>query len=228
MLRALASLAFVLVPAAVSAAPLELAGAPPPRDVGMAPVDEAPRDPLESRTELGFGVLLGSNSVGPVRGSSTGFHLDVARWWGPLALVGEYDLLGVGETTHENPEAIRGRVHRGGASLRYAPARFGGGDFFIQGALWAELGAGVERVVWDGGGRLDRWDVSAGVGGQANFRLGDDDPSMLGVFYAFRFLGAPGPGKGGEPTCAGPCDQPTAPYGTDLGFYFNLGLVFAP
>lgn len=222
MLRASISLALALVPAVAGATSLQLAGTPPAKEA------DEPRDVFESRTELGFGALLGSYSVGPLRGPSHGIHLDAARWLGPFAVVGEYDLLGVGESTLETDKAIRGRLHRGGLSARYAPARFGGGDFFIQGALWVEAGAGVERVIWDGGGRLDRWDVSAGVGGQANFRLGEEDPSMLGVFYAFRVLAAPGPGRGGEPTCAGPCDAPTAPYGTDLGFYFNMGLVFAP
>lgn len=192
-------------------------------------VEEERDDPLDSRTDVGFGLLAGSYSVGPVHGSGVGLHLDLGHHFGPLALFAEYDLLAVGEpTTMEKP--IRGHMHRGGLSARYSFFRVGGDRVPIQGDFWAEGGLGLHRVAWDDGGVLDRTDISFGVGGQANFIVGRDEPTprVIGFYYAFRGMVMKAPGAEAErmATCGGPCDRPTEPSPYDLGLFFNVGLTF--
>jgi hypothetical protein len=147
---------------------------------------------------------------------------------GPLFLLGEYDLLSIGQNGYDNPAPIRGLLNRFGAAARFAFAEFGGGRIPVQGSFWLEGGVGRQYVDWDGGGRLSRDDVALGFGAQANFVIGrhSDKPKFIGFYYAFRASIARGPDadQPGEPTCAGPCDEATLPSPYDLGLFFNMGL----
>jgi hypothetical protein len=188
-------------------------------------------DPFaRGRTELGLGMLAGGFSVGPVAGPAVGIHLDAGRRMGPLFLVGEYNLLSIGEGSQVDARPIRGLLHRVGASARYSVVEFGGGRHIpVQGGVWIEGGVGAQEVRWDGGGRLGRGDVNLGFGLQTNVRLRRNRPDerFLGFYYAFRATAARAPELGKrEPTCAGPCDEPTLPSALDLGLLFNFGVVF--
>ncbi len=184
----------------------------------------------EPRTEVGFGMLAGAYSVGPVGGGAVGLHLDLGRQMGPVKLYGEYDFLSIGNSASET-DPVRGLLHRGGLMVRYNFAEVGGGPYKpIQGAFWLEGGAGRQFVHWDAGGVLERDDVAAGFGGQFNFLLArhSPHPKVLGFYYAFRAFVARSPDAGTmQPaTCGGPCDRPTSPSPYDLGLFFNMGLQF--
>jgi len=182
------------------------------------------------RTELGFGMLAGGYSVGPVSGAAVGIHIDAGRQLGPLKLFGEYDLLSIGQSSQATTDPVRGLLHRGGADLRYDLGSIGGGDKPVQGTFWLEGGVGREWVYWEEGGKLTRDDVSFGFGAQVNFQLHryDPKPRVLGIYYAFKgtVSRSPDADQMAPATCGGPCDEPTRPSPYDLGLFFNLGLQF--
>jgi hypothetical protein len=189
------------------------------------------RDVFEvPRTEIGFGMLAGGYSVGPVSGAAAGIHLDAGRQFGRVKLFGEYNMLVIGNSGSATEAATRGLQHRGGANLRYDVGAIGGDGKPVQGTFWLEGGAGREWIYWQEGGRLTRDDISLGFGAQVNFQLKryDTRPRVLGVYYAFKttIAKAPGESQMGPATCGGPCDTPTKPSPYDLGVYFNLGIQF--
>ncbi len=187
-------------------------------------------DPFgRARTDIGFGMLVGGYSVGPIGGAGVGIHLDVGRQMGPLKLFGEYNLLSVGESSYDAEDPVRGALHRVGLNARYNFAELGGGRHKpIQGAFWLEAGVGRQHVAWYDGGVLTRDDVDVGFGAQFNFKIGrhSDKPKIFGFYYAFKATIAKSPNadESGPPTCAGPCDEPTTPSPYDLGLFFNMGL----
>ena len=182
------------------------------------------------RFEGGVGLLAGSFSVGTVSGSAIGTHLDGGVRAGRLAVLGEYDFVSIGESSYEVTDPLRGQLHRLGANLRYSVGAFGGTSVPIRGDIWLEGGVGSQVVRWNGGGELERRDLSFGFGGQMTVALGKDKPRYLGFYYAFRGLVARDPFESKQPampTCAGPCDHPTGPSSWDYGAFFNFGLVFS-
>lgn len=184
----------------------------------------------QMRFEGGIGMLAGGFGVGPVSGSAIGAHLDGGVRAGRLALLGEYDFASVGESTYDDPDPVRGQLHRLGANVRYSLAAFGGRQVPIRGDIWLEGGLGSQYVRWNGGGELERRDLAFGFGGQMTAMIGKDKPTFFGFYYAFRGLLARAPADGKEPsmpTCAGPCDRPTGPSDWDVGAFFNFGLVFS-
>jgi len=181
------------------------------------------------RTELGFGMYAGGFEVGPVGGPGIGFHLDVGHRRGPLMIHGEYALLDIGESSYDNPDPIDGQLHRFGINARYNFADFGGGRYTpLRGAFWLEGGLGHQTVLWEEGGKLNRPDVALGFGAELDIRTKrHDKPKYWSIYYAFRMTIAESPGaKQMEPTCGGPCDEPTLPSPYDLGFFFNMGFTF--
>lgn len=195
-----------------------------------APPDEEERNPFRlGRSDLGFGVLAGSYSVGPVTGPGVGLHIDAG--WNRKAwlLYGEYDFLSIGESQQDVSDPIRGLLHRFAAMGRYAFAEFGdGSNVPLQGQFWLEGGVGREIVMWDEGGRLGRNDLAFGLGAELNVVTKRDtpDPNVFGIYYAFRLTvaRAPDADKVEMATCGGPCDEPTLPSPYDLGLFFNAGL----
>lgn len=186
-----------------------------------------------ARTELGFGMLAGGYSVGPVSGPGVGVHFDLGRQMGPLLISGEYNLLSVGEAAGTGDDRpIRGLLHRVGLNARYSFAEFGGGRKIVKGAFWLEAGLGRQMINWDEGGRLSREDVGLGFGIQTNFKIGrhKPNPKIIGFYYAFRATVAESPGSDkmpeGPPVCGGPCDEPTQPSPYDVGMFFNVGLTW--
>jgi hypothetical protein len=118
-------------------------------------------------------------------------------------------------------------MQRVGADVRYSFARFGGGHVPVRGDIWLSAGAGGEVIQWYDGGRLHRRDLSLGFGAQATFRIGHEHPHYLGFHYAVKAFIAHAPGqKNEDPTCAGPCDEPTPPVPYDTGIFFDFGIVF--
>ena len=187
-------------------------------------------DPFaRNRTDIGFGMLVGGFSVGSIGGAGVGIHLDVGRQMGPLKLFGEYNLLSIGESSYDNENPVRGALHRVGLNARYNFAELGGGRHKpLQGAFWAEAGLGRQHISWYDGGILRHDDVSLGFGAQFNFKIGRHKPrpKIFGFYYAFKATIAESPNADqlGPPTCAGPCDEATAPSPYDLGIFFNMGL----
>jgi hypothetical protein len=185
-------------------------------------------DPFDDpRLHVGFGMHAGGFSVGPVGGPAVGVHVDLGRQMGPLLVYGEYNLLSIGESSASEADPIRGVLHRVGAAARYHLTQFGGGTIPVKGGFWMEAGLGRQAITWDEGGILRRNDVSLGFGLQADFKIRRDErATFIGFYYAFRASIAHGPDadKMQPPTCAGPCDEPTAPSPYDLGLFFNLGL----
>ncbi len=197
---------------------------------GVAAADDYDDKPFDKpRTELGFGMYAGGFDVGPVGGAGVGVHLDAGRRMGNLMLYGEYAFLGIGENSYEVENPIRGHLHRLGVNARYAFADFGGGRYTpVKGAFWLEGGLGHQRVLWERGGKLDRADVSFGFGAEVDIRQRRaKKPKFWSIYYAFRMTVTEAPGKAQmEPTCGGPCDEPTLPSPYDLGFFFNMGFTF--
>ena len=196
---------------------------------GTAHADSSDDPFVSNRTELGFGMLVGGYSVGPVGGAAVGMHIDIGRQMGPLKLFGEYNLMSVGESATTIEDPTRGMLHRLGLSARYNFAELGGGRYKpIQGAFWLEGGVGRQRVQWYEGGVLSRDDVNFGFGAQMNFKIGknSDKPKIFGFYYAFKATVARAPDADdlGPATCVGPCDEPTPPSPYDFGLFFNLGL----
>ncbi len=198
--------------------------------------DHGDHDPWrDTRFEGDVGFLLGGMSVGPIDGFAGGMYGAGGIRHDRLALLGEYDLLSVGQTanpaadpTMPPPDPVRGYLQRAGFDVRYSVVRFGGGDAGIRGDIWLEGGAGGEVIQWYEGGRLHRGDVSVGFGGQVTFKIGSDSHRhYIGFHYAVKGLVAKAPPrKDDSPTCAGPCDEPTPPVPYDTGIFFNFGIVF--
>ena len=83
-------------------------------------------------------------------------------------------------------------------------------------------------MLWEEGGKLNRPDVALGFGAEMDIRTKKSKkPKYWSIYYAFRMTIAKAPGtKQMEPTCGGPCDEPTLPSPYDLGFFFNMGFTF--
>lgn len=185
----------------------------------------------QSRTHLGFGMLVGGFTVGPVDGPAVGVHFQLGRHMGPLLLFGEYNLLSIGESSTNTSDPIRGMLNRFGAAARYSFVEFSDRSQKLQGQFWFEGGIGHQQINWQEGGVLRRQDVSFGFGATMNVRIGDrykKDPKVFGFHYAFKatIARAPGSDKMLPPTCGGPCDEPTPPSPNDFGLYFNFGLTW--
>ncbi len=196
---------------------------------GTAHADSSDDPFVRDRTEVGFGMLVGGYTVGPVGGAAVGMHLDLGRQMGPFKLYGEYHLLSVGESATTVDDPVRGILHRVGLAARYNFAEIGGGRYKpIQGTFWLEGGMGRQIVQWTEGGKLTRDDASFGFGAQMNFKIGKHSkkPKIFGFYYAFKATVARSPDADnlGPATCAGPCDEATSPSPYDLGLFFNLGL----
>lgn len=185
------------------------------------------------RLEGDVGFLIGGMGIGNLGGFAGGIETSLGVRRDRLALFGSYDLLSVGDspsstTDPDAPEPVRGYMQRAGADLRYSVGRFGGDDgSSVRGDLWLALGAGGEVIQWYDGGKLHRRDLSFGFGGQATFRVGREKKRYIGFHYALKALIANAPGaKNQDPTCAGPCDEPTPPVPYDMGVFFHFGVVF--
>lgn len=220
--------AWIILPLVGAIASDDVARAQTAVATDVAPAEED--NPFQlGRSDVGFGVLAGGYSVGPVSGPGVGLHIDAG--WNRRAwlLYGEYDFLSIGESQQDVTEPIRGLLHRFGANVRYAFAEFGDGrDVPLQGQFWLEGGVGREIVLWDEGGRLGRNDLAIGLGAELNVVTKRDTPhpSVFGIYYAFRMTvaRAPDADKVEMATCGGPCDEATLPSPYDLGLFFNAGL----
>jgi hypothetical protein len=192
-------------------------------------------DPWKStHFEGDVGLLVGGMSIGPLDGFAGGMYAEGGVKRDRLMVLGEYDLMSVGQTpAAEDPNAppnpVRGYMQRFGLDARYSVGRFGGGDVPVRGDIWLTAGLGGEIIQWYEGGRLHRPDAELGLGAQASFRYGSTGhPKFIGFYYAVRaFIAKAPPSKNdGIPTCAGPCDEPTPPVPWDTGIFFDFGINF--
>ncbi|HUJ59156.1 MAG TPA: hypothetical protein VLX92_11710, partial [Kofleriaceae bacterium] len=127
--------------------------------------------------------------------------------------------------------ASDGGLRRIGGRVRYSFARWlsmSGDDDIGEGAVYAMLGAGHQRVDWGGGGRLDRNDVVLGIGGLLGEQLSHRHhvdrhlAFYLDVLMTYTRHREPI----GPPTCAGPCDVPTSPSSIDASVTVDMGVLF--
>lgn len=153
-------------------------------------------------------------TAGPVDGPAIGLHLRVGRSFGqpgraPLVSV-EYDAMKVADG--------RGELNRVGAALRLrARAR---GAMMAGGYL--ELGAGLQSVAWEGGGRLDRKDLRIGLG-----VTNESGSGSFGFELGVSIGAAPPIPTGAPPTCAGPCTMATPDEARDLSVLLHLAFTTA-
>jgi hypothetical protein len=225
-----AALAFILPAAAASAHPIAYDDgqdyyAPPP----PPPKVEDPDPDHHVQPEGALGFLIGAMGIGPINGPAYGMQLAGGTRFDRFLLQGEYDFLSVGESSYDpnNPDPVRGLMHRIGANLRYSFVTLTKHDFPLRGDFWLEAGVGREYLRWYGGGKLTRNDVELGLGGQMTVRWGQNKHKKVGLFYALKMTGARrADAKEMPPTCAGPCDEPTGPIPYDLGIFFDVAVVF--
>lgn len=179
------------------------------------------------RLDATIGGLLGGQRIGTIQGTAGGLVVDAGVHLGRFYVFGEYDFLSVGQDSSQTPAAVRGFMHRVGGNVRYSFAVFEDRASPQRADIWAELGTGHQRVRWHEGGRLDRRDISFGLGGQATFGVGRNRPRTMGLYMGLKGWVAAAPErKDAGPMCAGPCDDPTGPASRDLGVFFHMGMPF--
>ena len=219
-------LALVIATASLFAATSAQAQPPPPYegcgDGDCRPAERSSTDGLD--LQVAVAMMVGGYGIGGHSDGAAGVAVQLGRRWDDWLLYGEYDGLCVG-----GDELRDGLLHRAGGALRRDVLDFGkrlSGGLWAGGVLWLEAGAGFEASRWNGGHRVDRGDLSLGIGGEYRIVFGGDRPRLLGVYYAARFLIADAP----PPTstaalCVDGCD--VAPgTGRDLGVFFVGGLTF--
>jgi hypothetical protein len=192
---------------------------------------QEPPEPMDRRTEINLGMLLGGSDVGQSSRGTFGIQVDIGRRFGDLVLLGEYGYLSVGEGGGSSP----GSLSRLGVTARYsllrtsgAPNRYGRRKP-VSGDYWMEAGAGMQRITWDTGGVLTRPDLVLGFGWQLDVVLGrrSAHPRYYGPYVAFRanLSRAPDSTVADLPaTCGGPCDTATRPSQNDVGLFFHFGV----
>lgn len=185
-------------------------------------------EPSHRRNEIHIGMLVGGSDVGDVGGPGVGIQLNAGRRFGDIAVYGQFDYLGVGESSYEIESPRRGSLTRGGLAARYLLLEIGERESPLGVNFWVEAGGGYQRVAWDGGGILSRNDIQLGFGLQLDGKLGrmSPDPRYFGPYFAFRanIARAPEAETGQMPTCNGPCDQATLPSRNDVSLFFNFGM----
>jgi hypothetical protein len=185
--------------------------------------------PKERRTEIDIGNLTGTEEIGTLRLPTRGLHVNVGRRFGDLALLAEYDYLGVGRD-----DDVTGTLSRVGVTARYSLLRTSGRPDdsgrrrSTSGDLWIEGGAGVQRIMWDAGGHLVRPDAVLGFGLQLNWvqRKDTPRPRYIGPYIGFRAHLSRGPEHGPEvmTDCGAVCDTPSRPSRNNVGTFFHLGI----
>lgn len=156
---------------------------------GDEPREVSPQRGLDF--EVGVGFLGGSYGVGGIHDGGSGVAITAGWRRGRALVLGEYDGVDAGGDDLEE-----GVMHRLGGAVRVDLDYFGKGltsSVWAGGILWAEAGLGWERYGWEGGSRLDRNDVSLGLGAQYTIRFGAAKPKLIGIYYAAKFLVAKAP-----------------------------------
>jgi len=189
----------------VVAAPRPAAAHPPP--CFECEPRAAPAEPTRETEGGPWVVFVG---VDGYRGVYLGARLAAGIRRGRLLFQGEADLgRAVLRTRHgrDLDQEIAGVVARAGGNVRWTYGRGHLGRALpIEYDFWLQAGLGVHVVQWWAGGRMVRPDAQVGFGlSQVIGRSRRISLDSAVVFIADR-----GP-AGGAPTCAGPCDEPTAP-----------------
>ncbi|HEY1558921.1 MAG TPA: hypothetical protein VGF94_29055 [Kofleriaceae bacterium] len=196
----------------------------------------------DMQAEYGIGVRVGTFHTGPVYNIGLGFAAEGGVRFDRLALLGEYQFLGLLDPSSTAPQmpmqaydaammrpaTPTGSAHRLGANARYSVARFlvAQNGIGVRGDVFVEGGLGEELIEWSGGGYLHRADVSLGAGLGVRFRgTHHHGGYQIGVRATFADPPA-GYAKSGPPTCAGPCDGPTRPSSLDHSVLGTFTVVF--
>jgi len=183
---------------------------------GAARADEPPDSAWYPRVTAGAGVGFWLGDVAGLVPSGPSAHVEGELRVTPALFVSaSYDLAST--TAHD--EALRAPlgavIQQGAVAVRHPVFSFGsdpaalGGDMFVIG------GMGREWLRWDGGARLQRSNLSMGMGGTVILPRHDRSSRFVLIRYDFRFLVARAPDPGKLPlACDGPCDRltKTAPY----------------
>ncbi|MCE9572835.1 MAG: hypothetical protein K8W52_06735 [Deltaproteobacteria bacterium] len=163
--------------------------------------------------------------AGALDGPAVGAQLTFGRTFGALRVAAEYEIASVGQSVFNDPDSfdaidpVRGQLHRLGLAVR-GRAMHAQDTGAIGGYL--EGGVGRETVLWHGGGRLDRMDVSAGAG--IEMLLGQAHVGGFDLGVQLRAAEAP-PAKSAV-TCTGPCTTATRDQTRDLSVMLHLGFVY--
>lgn len=162
-------------------------------------------------TQVGMCPRFSGHFQDDFAGLAMGSGVEVWRPHGRWLVGGEAEIgrLWLNRHQHEDIPTIYGWTGRAGVNARYILGTANiAVDFGIQG--WAQIGVGVHAIQWDRGGRLVRPDVAVGIG--FSEVLGRRFALDVGLVVA---IGHTGDGPG-VPTCAGPCDERTAPVREDV------------
>jgi hypothetical protein len=186
--------------------------------------------PVDHRTEVDIGFLVGSEEIGGGSRFARGLQINAGRRFGDLVLLGEYNYLGIGRDTTDST----GTLSRFGVIARYSLLRTRGDRDRrrkrppVSGDFWLEAGGGIQRIAWDQGGRLIRPDGVVGFGLQLDVVIGRKEakPRYFGPFVAFRahMSRAPEHDPSVMPSCGGVCDRETRPSRNNVGLFFHVGV----
>ncbi len=181
-----------------------------------------------TRLEGGLGIRMGSMLVDNRSVGGHPGHLDLGWRADRLFLYGEYELASL---TYPMPASAArelevgsgtGLAHRFTANARWSYGRIGEHDGGTD--LWAEIGAGFERIAWDAGGNWTRPQLALGLG-LAGWGASEDKHG--GLSFALRVtLSHRNDVERAPESCGGPCDTPTTPTGWDRAFLFDITLMF--
>jgi hypothetical protein len=179
----------------------------------------------EAGVAINGGPWDSAYQAGTVDGPAVGAQLTFGHTLGPLRIAAEYEVASVGQSVFNDPDPfdgidpIRGQLHRVGVAVRGRAMLTQ--DLAALGA-YVEGGVGRETVLWHGGGRMDRSDVSAGAG--VEMLLGQ---AHLGGFeFGVQVRAAEAPPAKSAVTCTGPCTMATRDQTRDLSVMLHLGFVY--
>lgn len=173
--------------------------------------------------KVDFGMVAGSQKIGPMDGSTMGMHLDVARVMGRTQIMLEYQLLHLADGGEYHAESAgEGIIQRVGATLRFALQRKQIGNCCFNTSFFVEAGFGRQFVFWNEGGRLTRDDLAVGLA----FDATGTGRKRRGMTYAFRATLAENEAADSAPSvCGGPCDSPSKPPRFDIGLMFMITIA---
>lgn len=179
---------------------------PPPVIVAVAPPpvvayqeSPRPRPPLSDRWTLtpAFGGMW--MSVHGVVGSGLMLQPTVTRTFDRFELSADYAVARLGDASEPMPTTV---VHRLGASAHYQAGRIRVGSMMTLDLL-AQAGVGIEHLVRDRAGSIDRPDLSLGLGFRVLDNLGASRPHriLFGLEMGARLLVIPRASGGADLGC---------------------------
>jgi hypothetical protein len=198
----------------------------------VEPVIVEPGPPLLRGHRLEGSVMVEGGAmpaIGDLHGGMFGARASLGMQLGRLRLSGEYGFasywasrdLYTDDGWWMGWEDVGGQVHRFGAVARL---RGSVGVDPTSGASvggYVEGGVGRQRILWNGGGELERNDIVLGLG----FEIAGGRQRFGGFDLGVRVLAVP-KASGTVPGCAATCTRASEDRTLDLGIVVGLGAVF--